>query len=392
MQGKCEKIVFYYTGHGGEGMMWTRDDYLPYYDLAYELFNTNARDVTVIIDACYSGSAEKDLRAQFDNRPRKLTILTSSSASKTSYTNTVLTTPDEERYNPGFFTWNLMKQYGDPKADTDGDKKTSFPEALYRLRKVNPEILGESITDVQNPQLIFNKLIYPEPGQTHFSEPDMGMEMNYFQPPDDNAMIELTEISGVKNTEFVGENILFISDTRYYSIEMMDQYSPFTLDITFTYNPEIDNVAGLEADMGMVKRDSEEASWEKIPSLYFPDVNQVKATDITGFSDFAFAHVIPEAVSDIHSAPENNTDLRVYLNPVENLLSVYLYCSESREARLDIVDISGRILLSDITILDAGNNKYVVDMNRIPRLKPGIYAFVMYSHNQVSSGLFAVSE
>jgi len=277
----------------------------------------------VIVDACFSGSAEKSLRASFDNTPRKLTILTASSAEVISYTDNVITTESGERYSPGFFTWNLMKHYGDPNADADGDLETSFPEAFYRLRKLNPS--GSShgpINELQDPQLIFNKVIYPEPEQTYFTVPDIGLEMDYVQPLDENAMIRVMEKSGIKNSEFIDDSIIYISDTRYYSIDLKEQYNPFQVDITFTYNGNIDSLRTGEVDMGLVKRDTAGATWEKIPSIHLPDMKKVIATNVTGFSDFAFAHVIPGAVTGFDPSVTGSSYFKVFPNPVTDLLTI----------------------------------------------------------------------
>jgi len=324
MQDQCDKILIYYTGHGEKGNLVTSGDQdLTYADLAEALFNTNAQDVTVIVDACYSGSAERSLRAAFDNTPRKLTILTASSEDSISYTDNVITTESGERYSPGFFTWNLMKQYGDPSADTDGDKKTTFPEAFYRLRRLNPSSESRGpINEAQDPQLIFNKVIYPEPEQTYFTVPEIGLEMDYVLPLDENAMIGVSEKSGINDTEFFDDNIIYISDTRYYSIDLKEQYNPFEVDVTFTYNDHIDSVRNSVVDMGLVKRDSAGEAWEKIPTIHLPDMKKVIATNVTGFSDFAFAHVIPGAVTGFDPSVTGSSKYKVYPNPVTDLLTI----------------------------------------------------------------------
>ena len=74
--------------------------------------------------------------------------------------------------------------------------------------------------------------------------------------------------------------------------------------------------------MGLVKRDTAGAAWEKIPSIHLPDIKKVIATNVTGFSDFAFAHVIPGAVTGFDPVVKGSSYFKVYPNPVTDLLTI----------------------------------------------------------------------
>lgn len=311
-------------------------------------------------------------------------------STKVSYAKTVYVTENGEEYNPGFFTWNLMKCFGDPKADKDGDGKTSMKEAYYYLLQINPKLLDESISKVQNPQLIVNEVVLPEPEQTTITIPDMGIEMELDQPLDENAEVYIKETSEIENTDFSGDNIVDISNSRYYSIDLVNQYSPFNMDITFTYDSSIDSVWNSEVDMGLVKRDSAGVAWEKIPSVHLPDINKVKATDITGFSDFAFAHVIPEDISDIINSFTNSTNFKVYPNPTNHLIILNYNLEKPGNIEFSIMDISGRTVRNDFINGDAGNNIYFVDLSSNPGLKPGVYFINLYTQNHIFSKIILV--
>ena len=154
-----DKIIFYYSGHGNKGWMVTNDgiaNQLLYIDLATKLYSTDADDISVIIDACYAGSAEGSFRIPYEFTKKKVTLVLAAMSTKTSLSRVIQRTSGGDPVWAGFFTWHFARCYGDPAAESDGQAGISFAEAFNWVREQNPMATDGRINRLQNPQLVQN--------------------------------------------------------------------------------------------------------------------------------------------------------------------------------------------------------------------------------------------
>lgn len=159
-----DKIIFYYGGHGYRGSMVTNDPgshQLSYLALADKLYDTEAKDICVIIDACYAGSAEGRFRIPYEFTQKNVTLIAASMSTKTSLARVIQTNADGEKVWASFFTWHFAQCYGDPDAESDGQAGISFVEAFNWVREQNPRAIGGTINQLQNPVLVVNRAENP---------------------------------------------------------------------------------------------------------------------------------------------------------------------------------------------------------------------------------------
>jgi len=151
------KIYFFYAGHGSKsGKICTNDSsqhWLSYQELFMELYCTKASDITVVLDACYSGLAVAAAKNDTTRGKRKVSVFTASDSTKTSknvwYRSTTDTT---NRWCQGYFTRNFVLCSTDSLANKDKDSIITFQEAFDWVRNQNPTYGSDSINTAQNPQ------------------------------------------------------------------------------------------------------------------------------------------------------------------------------------------------------------------------------------------------
>lgn len=151
------KIYFFYAGHGSkDGEICTKDSskyWLTYQELFKELYCTKAGEITVVLDACYSGLAIDAAKKDTTRGDRKVNVFTASDSTKTARNVWYIDSEDTtKRYCYGYFTRNLVLCSTDTLANTNKDTIISFEEAFDWVRKQNPTFINDSINERQNPQ------------------------------------------------------------------------------------------------------------------------------------------------------------------------------------------------------------------------------------------------
>lgn len=151
------KIYFFYAGHGSRsGKICTNDSsqhWLSYEELFKELYCTKATDITVVLDACYSGLAIDAAKNDTTRGERKVNVFTASDSTKTSRNVWYYDNVDTNKYYCyGYFTRNLVLCSTDTLANTNKDTIISFEEAFNWVRNQNPTFGSDSINERQNPQ------------------------------------------------------------------------------------------------------------------------------------------------------------------------------------------------------------------------------------------------
>ena len=140
---KCRKLYYYYMGHGKKGAMIlkkenNKSDYLTYGELAKKLKDAKSKEVCVVIEACFSGTAIDS----FKTSRLKGLILTSSSKDSTTI-----------RFADGVpFNKAVYECSKDPNADLNKNGRVTLEEAVawaisqdevVRRKKPQGDFLGD---------------------------------------------------------------------------------------------------------------------------------------------------------------------------------------------------------------------------------------------------------
>ncbi|MBR2101871.1 MAG: caspase family protein [Prevotella sp.] len=138
-----DRLIFAYNGHGTEGALYTNDagnnKPLLYSELYRELEKINCQNVTIFINACFSGSATKSIKGS-----KYVLFLSSRETEKSAVTN----------WYGGMFSRSLLKGLQNiGGSDSNGDKKITVMELFEYIRK---DVMNHSDSN-QHPTLGVNK-------------------------------------------------------------------------------------------------------------------------------------------------------------------------------------------------------------------------------------------
>lgn len=151
-----DRIVFFFSGHGGEGFVLAHDQPVYYSELSQLIHNSQASEVVCFIDACFSGTVAEDLRSA----DKDLVFFLSSRPDEMS-----MEAPDW--VGAGYLTQALAKGI-QGKADSDRDKQVTvielfkyiYGDVLARVEQANRYLDSDAEPIVQHPQLIAAKKSY----------------------------------------------------------------------------------------------------------------------------------------------------------------------------------------------------------------------------------------
>ncbi|MGE3181755.1 MAG: C13 family peptidase [Phycisphaerae bacterium] len=131
----CDKIYFYFATHGGNNSLRFRDGSKTAEQICNLLKKLGEKNVPVciFIQACHSGSLVDDLRSN-TKFPKGSVIITSADAASSSEAS-ACRDEDGDALFPGFtrlsyFTCAVILCWNDSDADSDGDGKVSWTEAV----------------------------------------------------------------------------------------------------------------------------------------------------------------------------------------------------------------------------------------------------------------------
>lgn len=141
--GANDRIIFFYSGHGGSGFMYLTDGRLTYSELLNTLSSSRCKNILVILDTCHSGSITSAMSKlkQSGKYRKNIVVIASSRANEKSLENTFL--------GAGYLTQGLLKGLRG-KSDADGNRTITVGE-LFRY--VYNDVTGRS-RGQQHPQLI----------------------------------------------------------------------------------------------------------------------------------------------------------------------------------------------------------------------------------------------
>lgn len=136
--GKQDRVIFFFSGHGGKGCICTYDRNIQYSELFPILEQSAAKEKICFVDVCHAGSSAESLR----NIKADILFFAACKDSEFSKENGFL--------GQGLFTNALLKALKERKADQNGDGKITIRELFKYVREdVKAKSKGQ-----QTPQLI----------------------------------------------------------------------------------------------------------------------------------------------------------------------------------------------------------------------------------------------
>lgn len=144
--GPDDKIIFFFSGHGGPGAFCLYDKNMTYYNLLRTLTASRCKKILVLIDACNSGSlagAVNQLK-QENKWNANIASIVSSRASENSIENPLV--------GAGFLAQGLMKGFRG-KADANSNRELTIRE-LFKYTFNDVSTRAGKVGKQQHPQLI----------------------------------------------------------------------------------------------------------------------------------------------------------------------------------------------------------------------------------------------
>jgi hypothetical protein len=373
MKNKYNKVYFYYSGHGSRTDICTganSSEWTNHRDLLQALNEVNAGEYCIIIDACYSGNLPCEQKRDQLIDQANVEIFTSANKNKYSYGN----------YHRGgsvtgysVFTFNLMKCFGDPAADKNGDGTTSLKESYDWFIKQKPvNNSGNDIIKLQCPMsIVSGKLIGNDNGGT-FEISGTGLKIRQRKRSQLSYDIWVAAEFNIEYQETDNENIYSISPNRRWTVSgELNPSNEQAIDYIFSYDESLDSLKSDEGVIGIVFKPANDSIWQiHYPTIFDEKLKEATALDIqnTGY-EYALAKI--KAIETSVHDPFLSNKFSLFPNPADHF--VYLTCDEKdfKIHSLSIIDGNGRELHHFPNI--SGNQKEGVIGLQLPDLASGVY-------------------
>jgi hypothetical protein len=376
MKNKCKKIIFYYTGHGEDGWMVTQGGaYTLYVELWQALFGTGAKDLTVMIDACYSGSAIAPAQIVAGYPETNVTIMTASSKDSVSWFDGVKL-GSGKTWTSSLYTWAWAKGFGNPEADYDSDGTVTEVEAHLWAMKLNPVKHGLPMDSLSRPQLHLHRAVKPVAVGVPVLTPDIDLDVT----PKTSSSLSV-DLSVVLDHSIYGTNSIVPLDTnssdpstfRVWNIKPTGNLD-YNFDLKFKYQPSLDLLPPSKSgyEPGIIRFDSAKAEWQAhYPSVWDQINRTVQAIDVSHFSPWALAMVKLQVKEDVTPNGSHSIRLVTYPNPFDERIAVKIETDQPDLVTIRVFDMTGRDAIAPFSI----------------RLNPGIYT-INLDGSELSSGSY----
>ncbi|HUF07979.1 MAG TPA: T9SS type A sorting domain-containing protein [Rhodothermales bacterium] len=346
------KVYFFYSGHGSQYGLSIRgsDVGMLFFDLKTLLYDSNAPNLCVIIDACQSGGAGSRFKNDSRWKERNITLITSSDSAKSAITTTLARTGDGTKVRGGVFSYNFALGFGSPEADANSDGMTTLEETFTWLREENPELARGRVNDRMNPQICVNEVV-EDVRQSVISSPSTGVTVTPVEPLDSGAGLRFEVRSGVTSFETEDPNVLEISPGRTWSLEGYDQSSSLDLSIQFKYSAGFDFTVDDDVSPGLAKLTFDPGKRTVVgwvahsPTVWDPENQTITAHHVTGFGEWVIARTsVASAVAVDDDVPVEIDGLLAqnYPNPFRSSTTIQYAISRSDLVEVTVVDLLGR--------------------------------------------------
>lgn len=383
MKGKYKKIYFYFAGHGNDiGEMCFKNFGHLSYDLLFEkLYNTEAQDLCLFVDCCYSGLARDGMESNSRYTDRNIEIITSSNSNKSSYmgyfedTGTRLGFSEYSR----FFAFCSV----DVAADRDGDSTITSGEAFDWVTGQNPETqLGKRIDTLQRPTRTVVRSETITPATSSVMPAGTNLELLQNEAVDKVSGFTVQLRYDNYKWDIVDNNVIFTSPRRYWNLEINPE-TEFDFDLKFSFDDIVDSLPE-EGYRAMLRRINPDSPWEVyVPSIWDDNKKILTGKNVTGFSDWAFASVRKDPTSVDDGIMSRVNISSAYPNPFNDIITLKAEAESPGRIKIDITDNLGRTI-KNITDADYEKGTYYFTFSA-QNISPGIY------FARLSTGSSAVS-
>lgn len=386
LKGKCRKIWFFYSGHGDtiksqagnvDGYMVTHGHSLFYDKLFDGLFATGASELTIIVDACHSGSAIDMIKRDSRLADHDVNLITACQTGETSKSYFI---GEQNKTGFGGFTLYWMKAFGDPAAETDGTTGISEQEATDLLRLQNPEMPnGEKLLDQFHPRTLFhrNETKMQQGTPVPVQSASVTVTPTYQISADTKLGVSVSDIPyGYElgtASKLKDSSIESASNVRLWNFSTDEKAPSFSFDLEFKIKTKYDSLYGAGTPGLMYREDSSKPWGVYTPYNYYPGTNSIKLTGVNHFSEWALAMVTkPQAgVRDGGIVPTSG--LRIASNPVRN-------------DGLVLLDLGSSVSISIRIYDELGHERALIASGQFPS---GSYPLVFSTHGW-SNGYYRV--
>jgi len=362
-KGNCDELYFYYVGHGFKGGMaldGAGTDIMSWVGLSDELYKTDVKALRVILEACHSGAAVKWFRRNTRYDKTDVTVVTASSADKSTFAQNQLDANGGVKSFTGSFTYWLMRGFGNPEADTNGDNKTSLVESFQWMLNENPLILTteifaweQTMKEATDPQILTNERKKADTDNISFQS--SGVEVSQITPLDPTTDLSFSMASGVAPEDRDETMVTRLSTGRHWIMDAVVPAAGFEMDITFLTHPGLDIEPGEGEVLGLAVRPVQDPGsgnesadlWEAYtPTVWDPVAGRVTALGVTMLQEYALAVTVgAEVVSVEEELPVAGFGLvGAYPNPFLSSIHLSYELAERGPVQVSIFDMVGRLV------------------------------------------------
>jgi hypothetical protein len=367
LKGKYNRIIFFYSGHGDSlqragdddlGWMSTRDSALAYWRLFQGLYETGAKDLEIIIDACHSGTAISDVEYDERYKDRNITLITAASPGRVSYTN-YYAPETTDTVGVGAFTFAFVQAFGNPAAESDGAAGTSFVEAFQWTRLFGKDHRGRWLDTLLDPR------IYVHKAQTKADTPSSagtGVSITPAASLSDDDTLRVTFNAGPPEVTNLDTTATYISTGRYWSIDNKG----LKADYQFYVSPLWDSVPAGE-EPTILHLEENDDSWTAYDSAaYFADSKSIMAYGVDFSAKWAIGVAAEGPVGAVRFTEIQPVSL-LAPNPAQRFVALTFTLEESANVTIMLLDAAGRSLSTlHRSRASLGKNTATVELPVVP--------------------------
>ncbi|MBT8327199.1 MAG: T9SS type A sorting domain-containing protein [Bacteroidia bacterium] len=123
------------------------------------------------------------------------------------------------------------------------------------------------------------------------------------------------------------------------------------------------------------------SAWNRTDGVTDPDTdNNSNFADITWYNQYQNG----VSVADV----EYDNNIAVYPNPASEELNIKLLLTQFADVQIEILDLAGKIILSENVSSSITNNNYVIDVNSVPN---GMYIVKVTNGENVSTSKISIA-
>lgn len=382
LKGKYNRIIFFYSGHGDSvtqtgrdlGWMSTRDSALAYWRLFQGLYETGAKDLEIIIDACYSGTAMAYVDYDERYKDRNITLITAASPGRVSYTN-YYAPETTDTVGVGAFTFSFVQAFGNPNAESDGAAGTSFVEAFQWTRMYGTDHRGRWLDTLLDPRIYVHRAQTKKDSATSAGT---GVSITPTAPVSESDTLRVTLHAESPTVLSIDTTATYLSTGRYWSIDNKGLKADYHFYVSRLWDT-------VPPDKGptVLLRGESDPSWTAYDSVkYTGSSNSIIAYGVDFTAQWAIG-VAAEGQAGVMHVIQSNPVVLLTPNPAQRYLTLSFELEVPNDVAITLLDVTGRSIAGlSQTRGSVGHNSVSAVL---PPLAPGAYLVRLHigAHEQL---------